>query len=247
MQVEVCHHCAAVAGRVWGLLPDALLVDLDFPLAESFQLLRQLQEDPLCEEVPLLVTSACFAERSEEVGICLGQLGAAAFLARPFSMFELPRLVYSLTGSSPDDVFGDDDTFEQEQLASLQAEASSVEATEARSLTRYREDLRKAKERRRDRSLPERPLEDSVSEPSEEPTALAVERELDELRQAGPNGVLGLSGFDSTDRIRSAAQRRRARLVGMRDDVRCVPRVRLAATRMLDLVNRAEAALLGGW
>ncbi len=247
VRVLPCQRTFEVPGRIWSLLPDVLLVDLDLPLAESFQLLRKLRDDQLCSDVPVIATSAQFDAFSDEVQICRSELGVRAFLGRPFSMFELPGLVQSLAACDFEDDIGDFDTMDEELVSLAMFEEGSRGPVEALSLARYKEEQRRKAERRRELSLTERPLEDSVSTPSSDSIAQELERELQDLWRAGPNQVLGLAGFDSMERIRDAAQRRRQRFTDLQEDTRCVPRVRELATELLELVDVAESQLVGGW
>ena len=78
-------------------LPDVLLLDLMLPGMSGFEVLGRLRASSRTERLPVLVLSA--QARAEDRAEVLRR-GANAFLAKPFDVDELARIVGSLVRES---------------------------------------------------------------------------------------------------------------------------------------------------
>jgi CheY-like chemotaxis protein len=66
--------------------PDLVLSDVMMPLMDGIQLARTLREEPATREVVVILMSAAAAPD-------LASVGAVAFLAKPFALDDVTRLV----------------------------------------------------------------------------------------------------------------------------------------------------------
>ncbi|MBW4477455.1 MAG: response regulator [Tolypothrix brevis GSE-NOS-MK-07-07A] len=71
---------------------DLVLTDIMMPGLDGFELLRQLREDPLTKEIPIILLSARAGEESRIEGL---EFGADDYLVKPFSERELRSRVES--------------------------------------------------------------------------------------------------------------------------------------------------------
>jgi PAS domain S-box-containing protein len=71
---------------------DLVLTDIMMPRLDGFELLRQLREDPLTKEIPIILLSARAGEESRIEGL---EFGADDYLVKPFSERELRSRVES--------------------------------------------------------------------------------------------------------------------------------------------------------
>lgn len=72
--------------RIRQHLPDLILLDLDMPILDGYQVCEQLKADPVTKDIPVLMLTA-WAEPEQRVrGL---QLGAEDYLAKPFDYREL--------------------------------------------------------------------------------------------------------------------------------------------------------------
>jgi CheY-like chemotaxis protein len=245
--LEHCTDPIDVQGRSWRSLPDLILVDLDLPLASGFTLLRRLQDDSFCRDIPVIVTSEEFDHLSEEVELCWRHLGTEGFLPRPFSMLEIPALFLDIATSGWS-IDGDEPFPNLEGMPAqeeLESTASSLAESGPVSLSRLRNRRRDARKTHRDQSLSDSAMVRERVPKRGAVTAFDLHREIDDLQLAPPRRVLGLGARAPRQEIRSAALKKRDRLMNLRDDSALVPQVRVAAQRLLEVVVSAEACLLG--
>ncbi len=73
--------------------PNLILCDLDMPVMDGFETLRQIRRDPALCQVPVIVVSGLITRKSEEQ---VTSLGANAILRKPFSFDLLASLVRRL-------------------------------------------------------------------------------------------------------------------------------------------------------
>ncbi len=77
---------------------DLVLLDVNMPGKSGLEVLAELKEDPRLREVPIVVLTAAgqrtYAQRAAE-------LGARAFLTKPFSPKKLARRVAGIFGERP--------------------------------------------------------------------------------------------------------------------------------------------------
>ena len=72
--------------RIYQHLPDLILLDLDMPILDGYQVCERIKADPVTADIPVLMLTA-WAEPEQRVkGL---QLGAEDYLAKPFDYREL--------------------------------------------------------------------------------------------------------------------------------------------------------------
>lgn len=72
--------------------PDVILLDLEMPELDGFEVLRTLKEDPRLQDVPVVVVSG---QQSPSDKVTAFDLGAIDFVGKPFDMAELRARVRS--------------------------------------------------------------------------------------------------------------------------------------------------------
>lgn len=73
-------------------LPSLILLDLDMPVKDGFETLRELKEDPRTREIPVIVLSGM---NSSQDKVTAFDLGAIDFVTKPFELTELRARVRS--------------------------------------------------------------------------------------------------------------------------------------------------------
>lgn len=86
---------SAVA-RVRAVPPDLVILDLMLPGRSGFDILRDLKADPATAAIPVLMLTARGQARDRDLAL---QLGATAFMAKPFSNAEVIENVRALVGA----------------------------------------------------------------------------------------------------------------------------------------------------
>lgn len=81
--------------RILGNPPDLILLDLMMPDLDGMEVLKLLRVDPKGSEIPVLVVSARSGHQDQLGSL---QLGANAYICKPFSPRELMRQVHQLIG-----------------------------------------------------------------------------------------------------------------------------------------------------
>lgn len=81
--------------RARELHPDLILLDVMMPEVDGWEVCRRLRDDPDLEDVPVVFLSARAQEADVERGT---ELGADAYITKPFDPIELLELVEELTG-----------------------------------------------------------------------------------------------------------------------------------------------------
>ena len=94
--VEVETDGRAALSRVLGNPPDLIVLDLMMPDLDGFELLKLLRLEPRAAGVPVLIVSARTAHQDQIESL---QLGADAYICKPFSPKELVRQVQQLLES----------------------------------------------------------------------------------------------------------------------------------------------------
>lgn len=77
---------------------DLLVLDLMLPGMDGFEILRQIRADPQLADVPVIISSARAQATSKHQA---AELGAAAYLTKPYRKAELLKIVESLIDSEP--------------------------------------------------------------------------------------------------------------------------------------------------
>lgn len=73
-------------------LPSLILLDLDMPVMDGFETLRELKEDPRTRDIPVIVLSGM---NSSQDKVAAFDLGAIDFVTKPFELTELRARVRS--------------------------------------------------------------------------------------------------------------------------------------------------------
>ena len=90
---------AAVLGRVRDVMPDVVILDLMLPNKNGFEILKELKNDPDLANTPVLVLTAKGQTQDRTTA---EQLGADAFITKPFSNREVLACVQKLSSRSPE-------------------------------------------------------------------------------------------------------------------------------------------------
>jgi CheY-like chemotaxis protein len=81
--------------------PDLLLVDVQLPRKNGFELVREIKSRPTGKSTPILLMSAVYNDRDQSSRtIQLGTL-ADGYLTKPFDLVELLETVRRLLGETP--------------------------------------------------------------------------------------------------------------------------------------------------
>jgi chemosensory pili system protein ChpA (sensor histidine kinase/response regulator) len=73
--------------------PAVVLLDIEMPRMDGFELLRRLRQDPQTRELPVVMITSRSADKHREYAL---QLGATAYLGKPFNESELLTLLKQL-------------------------------------------------------------------------------------------------------------------------------------------------------
>ncbi|MFN0120610.1 MAG: response regulator, partial [Blastocatellia bacterium] len=74
--------------------PDIILLDVEMPRMDGYELLVTLQASPVWREIPVIMVTSRSGERHQQKAI---ELGAAEYLVKPYQDEHLVRLITSLT------------------------------------------------------------------------------------------------------------------------------------------------------
>jgi CheY-like chemotaxis protein len=77
---------------------DLLVLDLMLPGMDGFEILRQVRADPQLADVPVIISSARAQAASKRQA---AELGATAYLTKPYRKADLLEMVGSLIGDRP--------------------------------------------------------------------------------------------------------------------------------------------------
>lgn len=92
---------SAVIQRVRDLEPDVVILDLMLPNRNGFEILKELKNDPDLLATPVLVLTAKGQNQDRTTA---EQLGADAFITKPFSNREVLKCVQKLLSGTPEPV-----------------------------------------------------------------------------------------------------------------------------------------------
>jgi CheY-like chemotaxis protein len=81
-------------------IPDLVVLDINLPRADGFDVLQRLKSDPRLRAVPVLMLSASALDSSQERA---RRLGAARFLAKPFDVHRFTEVVGELLNDAQRD------------------------------------------------------------------------------------------------------------------------------------------------
>jgi DNA-binding response OmpR family regulator len=94
-EVEIATSGRSALARVLANPPDLFVLDLMMPDLDGFELLKLLRLDPVGSTVPVLIVSARTGQQDQIESL---QLGANAYICKPFSPRDLVRQVRALLG-----------------------------------------------------------------------------------------------------------------------------------------------------
>jgi len=94
-EVEIATSGRSALARVLANPPDLFVLDLMMPDLDGFELLKLLRLDPVGARVPVLIVSARTGQQDQIESL---QLGANAYICKPFSPRDLVRQVRALLG-----------------------------------------------------------------------------------------------------------------------------------------------------
>jgi DNA-binding response OmpR family regulator len=92
-EVEATTDGGTALPRILDRPPDLLLLDLMMPDMDGFELLKLLRQDPRGRELRVLILSARTGHQDQVESL---QLGANAYVFKPFSPRDLTRQVHAL-------------------------------------------------------------------------------------------------------------------------------------------------------
>lgn len=95
-QVRVAVDGAEALARVAAERPDLILLDLNLPKLDGWQVCRRLKGDPATKQIPIIMITAAHAN-VDDAAIGLG-LGADEYVAKPFMHAVLLHNVERLLG-----------------------------------------------------------------------------------------------------------------------------------------------------
>lgn len=90
---------AVVLRRVREVMPDVVILDLMLPNKNGFEILKELKHDPDLRRTPVLVLTAKGQNQDRTTA---EQLGADAFITKPFSNRDVLECVQQLVNPSPE-------------------------------------------------------------------------------------------------------------------------------------------------
>ena len=85
--------------QIKDVLPAVMLVDIEMPRMDGFDLTRQVRADPRTRHVPIIVISSRTAEKHRSQAT---QLGVNAFLGKPYPEVELLQYIRDFVAARPD-------------------------------------------------------------------------------------------------------------------------------------------------
>ncbi|MBU1001615.1 MAG: response regulator [Proteobacteria bacterium] len=110
---------------------DVIISDIDMPIMDGLQLAKALQSSPRLKAIPLLVMSS----HDERALIRrMYQLGAAAYMVKPFSMEQLEHTVEKLLSDHFQNLFLEKERLRHEHSLMLSSITSLIQALEARDV-----------------------------------------------------------------------------------------------------------------
>ncbi len=83
----------------WKERPDLMLVDVQLPRKNGFEVCFEIKRTPEGEKVPVLLMSAVYSPRDEQDRLAAPSL-ASGYLAKPFDLSELLARVRGLIGDA---------------------------------------------------------------------------------------------------------------------------------------------------
>jgi chemosensory pili system protein ChpA (sensor histidine kinase/response regulator) len=72
------------------LLPDVMLVDIEMPRMDGFELVRQMRADPALKAIPVIMVTSRSADKHRQHAL---DIGANHYLGKPYDEEELLALI----------------------------------------------------------------------------------------------------------------------------------------------------------
>jgi diguanylate cyclase (GGDEF)-like protein len=94
MAVDEAEDAAQAAAKLTVSTPDLIVLDIGMPGTDGLTFCRQLKSEPRTGAIPVVLLSGLGEEAERQAD----EVGAAAFLRKPFSPLELSALIAELTG-----------------------------------------------------------------------------------------------------------------------------------------------------
>jgi putative two-component system response regulator len=92
-RVELARNGLEALDQVATLAPDLILLDLDMPYVDGFEVCRQVKSDPATQLIPIVIVTA---QNSPDARMRAWELGADDFLTKPFQCIEVVARCRSL-------------------------------------------------------------------------------------------------------------------------------------------------------
>nr|WP_294943502.1 response regulator [uncultured Mucilaginibacter sp.] len=94
-QVHTFTDCNNIADKVGGILPDVILMDNWIPDAGGIIATQTLKKDEALRHIPVVYFSA-----NSDIQLLAGHAGAETYLAKPFDLEELERVIKTVLVSN---------------------------------------------------------------------------------------------------------------------------------------------------
>ena len=93
-QIEMAENGIEAVEKAKKILPDVILLDVMMPGMDGFEVCRQLRDDPLLSEVPIILLTALDDRKSLMNGL---EAGADDYLTKPYDRYELRARLLGIT------------------------------------------------------------------------------------------------------------------------------------------------------
>ena len=96
--VEECHNCECAMEKLAnGLKVDAIICDLEMPVVNGYEFLKQIKSSTKTSNIPVAILSAHNTSRYHELAM---NLGAKAYFSKPYNEEELLKTIDEITYKS---------------------------------------------------------------------------------------------------------------------------------------------------
>ncbi len=94
-EVHGCSRSRESLKECLAQLPDAIILDLLMPERSGWKVLEDLKAHPVVKDIPVII---CSVGRKKELHDIAREMGAAAFISKPFDVAEMLKLVQGIVG-----------------------------------------------------------------------------------------------------------------------------------------------------
>ena len=84
--------------KVKGCKPDIIVLDIMLPTIDGYDVLRQLKQNPIYSDIPIILLTACAQEKDKQLA---KDLGASAYVTKPFDIDTFVRIVNNILEKTP--------------------------------------------------------------------------------------------------------------------------------------------------